>query len=65
MKSGDGAAAMGSLKAYQDKLGSEKPQPMFYAFFRSGCGTRGGTWAAPWRSAKKGSGTIRWTGRSS
>ena len=32
MKSGDGAAAMGSLKAYQDKLGSEKPQPMFFAF---------------------------------
>ncbi len=32
MKSGDGAAAMGSLKAYQDKLGSEKPLPMFYAF---------------------------------
>jgi len=32
MKSGDSAAAMGSLKAYQDKLGSEKPLPMFYAF---------------------------------
>jgi tetratricopeptide (TPR) repeat protein len=32
MKSGDGAAAMGSLKVYQDKLGSEKPLPMFYAF---------------------------------
>ena len=32
MKSGDGAAAMGSLKVYQDKLGSEKPPPMFYAF---------------------------------
>ena len=32
MKSGDGAAAMGSLKAYQDKLGAEKPPPMFYAF---------------------------------
>ncbi len=32
MKSGDGAAAMGSLKVYQDKLGSQKPLPMFYAF---------------------------------
>ena len=32
MKSGDGAAAMGSLKVYQDKLGSENPPPMFYAF---------------------------------
>ena len=32
MKSGDGAAAMGSLKVYQDKLGSETPPPMFYAF---------------------------------
>ncbi len=32
MKSGDGAAAMGSFKAYQDKLGAEKPPPMFYAF---------------------------------
>jgi tetratricopeptide (TPR) repeat protein len=32
MKSGDGAAAMGSLKAYQDKLGPEQPPPMFYAF---------------------------------
>ena len=32
MKSGDGTAAMGSLKVYQDKLGSEKPLPMFYAF---------------------------------
>ena len=32
MKSGDGAAAMSSLKVYQDKLGSEKPLPMFYAF---------------------------------
>ncbi len=32
MKSGDGAAAMGSLKIYQDKLGSETPPPMFYAF---------------------------------
>jgi tetratricopeptide (TPR) repeat protein len=32
MKSGDGAAAMGSFKAYQDKLGSDKPPPMFYAF---------------------------------
>ena len=32
MKSGDGAAAMGSFKVYQDKLGSEKPLPMFYAF---------------------------------
>ena len=59
MKSGDGAAAMGSFKVYQDKLGSEKPLPMFYAFFRSGCGTCGGTWAAPWRSVKKGSSSIR------
>lgn len=32
MKSGDGAAAMGSLKAYQDKVGAEKPPPIFYAF---------------------------------
>ena len=32
MKSGDGAAAMGSLKVYRDKLGAEKPPPMFYAF---------------------------------
>ena len=32
MKSGDGGAAMGSLKVYQDKLGSETPPPMFYAF---------------------------------
>jgi len=32
IKSGDGAAAMGSLKVYQDKLGSEQPLPMFYAF---------------------------------
>ena len=32
MKSGDGAAAMGSLKLHQEKLGSEKPLPMFYAF---------------------------------
>ena len=32
MKSGDGAAAMGSFKVYQDKLGSEKPPPMLYAF---------------------------------
>ena len=32
MKSGDGAAAMGSFKVYQDKLGTEKPPPMFYAF---------------------------------
>ena len=32
MKSGDGGAAMGSLKAYQDKVGSEKPPPIFYAF---------------------------------
>jgi tetratricopeptide (TPR) repeat protein len=31
-KSGDGAAAIGSLAVYQDKLGSEKPPPMFYAF---------------------------------
>jgi tetratricopeptide (TPR) repeat protein len=32
MKSGDGAAAMGSFKVYQDKLGSEEPPPIFYAF---------------------------------
>ena len=32
MKLGDCAAAMGSLKVYQDKLGSETPPPMFYAF---------------------------------
>lgn len=32
MKSGDAAAAMGSLKAYRDQLGSEEPPPMFYAF---------------------------------
>ena len=32
MKSGDGGAAMGSLKVYRDKLGSETPPPMFYAF---------------------------------
>ena len=32
MKSGDGAAAMGSLKLYQNKLGSERPPSMFYAF---------------------------------
>ena len=32
LKSGDGAAAMGSFKDYQDKLGSEKPPPMFYSF---------------------------------
>lgn len=32
MKSGDAAAAMGSLKVYQDKLGSEKLPPIFYAF---------------------------------
>ena len=32
LKSGDGTAAMGSLKIYRDKLGSEKPPPMFYAF---------------------------------
>ncbi len=32
MKSGDGAAAMGSLRAYHDKLSSEKPPPIFYAF---------------------------------
>ena len=32
MKSGDSVAAMGSLKAYQDKLGAEKAPPMFYAF---------------------------------
>ena len=32
MKSGDGAAAMGSLKVYQDRLGSETPPPMFYTF---------------------------------
>ena len=32
MKSGDSAAAMASLKVYQDKLGSETPPPMFYAF---------------------------------
>ena len=32
LKSGDGAAAMSSLKIYQDQLGSEKPPPIFYAF---------------------------------
>ena len=32
LKAGDGAAAMGSFKAYQDKLGSGMPPPMFYSF---------------------------------
>ena len=32
MKLGDGAAAMGSLKLHREKLGSEKPLPMFYAY---------------------------------
>jgi tetratricopeptide (TPR) repeat protein len=32
MKSGDGAAAMSSLRSYKEKLGSETPPPMFYAF---------------------------------
>ena len=31
-KSGDSAAAMSSFRTYQDKAGSEKPLPMFYAF---------------------------------
>ena len=41
MKSGDAAAAMGSLKVYQDKLGSETPPPMFYAFFILAAGLTG------------------------
>ena len=32
VKAGDGAAAMGSFKAYQDKLGAGMPSPMFYSF---------------------------------
>ena len=32
MKAGDGMAAMRSLQGYVDKLGSQKPPPMFYAF---------------------------------
>ena len=41
LKSGDGAAAMGSLKVYRDKLGSEKPPPMFYAFCVIAAGVAG------------------------
>jgi tetratricopeptide (TPR) repeat protein len=32
VKARDGVAAMGSFKAYQDKLGSDKPSPMFCSF---------------------------------
>ncbi len=43
MKSGDGAAAMGSFKVYQDRIGSEKPPPMFYAFSVLAAGLAGDT----------------------
>ncbi len=43
MKSGDGAAAMGSLKLHREKLGSEKPMPMFYAFSVLAAGVAGDT----------------------
>ena len=41
MKSRDGAAALGWLKVYQDKLSSEKPPPMFYAFSIMAAGLAG------------------------
>ena len=43
MKSGDGAAAMGSLQLHQEKLGSEIPLPIFYAFSVLAAGLAGDT----------------------
>jgi tetratricopeptide (TPR) repeat protein len=41
MKSGDGVAAMDSLMAYQEKLGSEQAPPIFYAFTVMAAGLAG------------------------
>ena len=41
MKSGDGPSAMSSLMAYKDKLGTEQPPPMFYAFSIMAAGLAG------------------------